>query len=163
MADLSIASPILGALTGGVARLVPEMLNFFDRKNRRKHELDLGTQQLELVKTQGATRLAEIDAQSIADQTTKSIDALSAVLQAQAKPTGIRWIDAINSAVRPIWTYLVLLSWASVKITNTLVALVNHLDWEKVQPLIWGGDETTMMSTLLTFWFLDRVLVKQAK
>lgn len=156
-----MADPLSGVLLGGIARLAPEILGFFDKRNQRKHELALGQQQADLLKIQSTTRLAEIDAQALADQTSKSIDALKEVLVAQAKPTGIRWVDAINAAVRPIWTYLVLLSWASVKIMNVTIGLVRDLDWEKMQPLIWGQDEITMMATLLSFWFLDRVIVKR--
>ena len=39
---------IFGGILGGVARLAPEVLNFFDKKNERKHEIALGQQQFEL-------------------------------------------------------------------------------------------------------------------
>src|SRR5690606_9273658 len=54
--------PILGGLLGGVARLAPEILKFFDRRNERKHELALAEHQLELIRVQHHTRMDEITA-----------------------------------------------------------------------------------------------------
>ena len=36
-----IAESLLGSLLGGVLRIAPEFLKFFDRKNERLHELSL--------------------------------------------------------------------------------------------------------------------------
>ena len=51
--------PILGGLLGGVARLAPEVIGFFDKRNARKHELKMLEHQRELIKLKGSTRLDE--------------------------------------------------------------------------------------------------------
>ena len=52
-------SGILGGLLGGVFRLAPEVLKFFDRKNERTHELNMFKEQCELTKLQGELKIEE--------------------------------------------------------------------------------------------------------
>ncbi len=154
--------PIFGGLLGGVARLAPEVLGFFDKRNERKHELALGAQQQELLKLQSTTHLADVAASSEAAQATAALNALQEAIKAQATPTGIKWVDAISATVRPVWTYLILLAWATVKYVNVGVLLYQHQDWASIQQILWTADDAAMMSTLATFWFLDRVIRKSA-
>lgn len=149
---------LIGAALGGVARLAPEILNFFDRKNERKHELALAEHQLELIRVQHHTRMDEITAGSEAQQAVTALEALREAVRAQAQPTGIRWVDALSASVRPVWTYLVLLSWATVHYVNVAVAIHRAEDWEAIQSILWTSDDAAMLSTLATFWFLDRVI-----
>lgn len=155
-----MADPILGGVLGGVARLAPEILGFFNRRGERKHELKLGEQQLELIKAQSHTRLEETAAQSEADQSATALQALRDSIQSQAKQTGIKWVDAISASVRPVWTYLVLLSWATVHYVNVGVAIAQSASWREIQHVLWTSDDAAMLSTLATFWFLDRVIRK---
>lgn len=152
---------VLGGLSGGVLRLAPEAFKLWDRHNERKHELALGKQQQELLQLQSNTHLAEISAQSDATQAATAIEALRDSIKAQATPTGIGWVDAASSFVRPYWTYLVLNTWAAVKITDVWVSIVRNLDWEHIRPVVWGPEDAGMIATLAGFWFLDRVIRKQ--
>jgi len=157
-----MADPIIGAGLGALARLAPEMLNFFDRKNARKHELALGEQQAELIKLQGHTKLEEVRTAGEVAQAAAAIEALRESIKAQALPTGIKWVDALSASVRPVWTYLVLLTWASVKHINVGMSIVQDRPWTEIQALLWTADDATMLSTLATFWFLDRVIRKSS-
>lgn len=158
-----MTDPITGAIVGGIARFAPEVLKFFDRRNERKHELALGEQQARLIELQSHTRLEEIRAQGDEAQAVAGLEALRDAIQAQAKPTGIRWVDALSATVRPVWTYLVLLAWATVKYVNVAMAIAHAEDWETVQSILWTTDDATMLSTLATFWFLDRVIRKSPR
>lgn len=156
-----MTDPITSALLGGVARLAPEILGFFDKRNERKHELALGEQQMTLIQLQSKTKLAEVSATADAAHDAATLQALVESIKAQATPTGIKWVDALSAAVRPVWTYLVLLAWASTKTTNIVVAYLAHMDWSVIQPMVWNNDDAGMLAMLSTFWFLDRVLVKR--
>lgn len=156
-----MADPITGAIVGAVARLAPEVLKFFDRKGERAHELALGAQQQKLIELQSSTRLAEINAQSESSQAVTALEALRDSIKSQATATGIKIVDALSALVRPLWTYLVLLMWATVKFFDIGMAVVRDLPWEQIRPIIWGGDDAAMLATLSTFWFLDRVIRKR--
>src|SRR5690606_13063475 len=135
--------PILGGLLGGVARLAPEVIKFFDKRNERKHELALVEHQLELIRVQHHTRMDEITAGSEAQQAVTALEALREAVRAQGTPTGIRWVDALSASVRPVWTYLVLLAWATVKYVNVFVAIQRADDWGAVQAILWTADDAT--------------------
>lgn len=156
-----MADPILGGLLGGGLRVLPEVFSFFNRRGERKHELALGTQQADMLLLQSKTHLAEIEAQSSATLDAAGMAALVDSIKAQAAPTGIKWVDAISASVRPVWTYLILLSWATVKYVNVGVALARGGDWDHAQAILWTSDDVSMLSTLMTFWFLDRVIRRQ--
>lgn len=152
---------VLGGLSGGLLRLAPEALKFFDRKNERQHELALQDGQLKLLAAQSNTRLEEVRTQSEATQAATALEALRDTLKAQAAPTGVRWVDALNASVRPVWTYYVLLTWGTVKVIDVSFAIARDLPWVQLRPVVWGAEEAAMLATLCTFWFLDRVIRKQ--
>lgn len=152
---------VLGGLSGGLLRLAPEALKFFDRKNERQHELALQDGQLKLLTAQSNTRLEEVRSQSEATQAATSLEALRDAIKAQAVPTGIKFVDALSALVRPVWTYLVLGIWASVKVVDVAFAITRGLPWEQLRPVVWSADDAGMLATLATFWFLDRVIRKQ--
>jgi hypothetical protein len=54
-----IMSGVFGALLGGVFRLAPEVLKFFDKNNDRNHEFKMFTLQSDLEKTRGQYRMEE--------------------------------------------------------------------------------------------------------
>lgn len=53
------ASGILGSVFGGLFRLAPEVLKFWDRKDDRKHELAMYGLQIDLEKTKGQVKIEE--------------------------------------------------------------------------------------------------------
>lgn len=52
-----LSGGILGGLFGGIFRLAPEVLKFFDKKNERQHELSMFDRQCELEKERGAQKI----------------------------------------------------------------------------------------------------------
>lgn len=157
----STVGTLLSGGLGAIARLIPEGLKFFDRKAERKHELALQDKQLEVLKFQQNSHLEEVRMTTLNDQLTSSIQAMQAMNTAQLAKTGIGWVDALNSLVRPAWTYLVLLCWASAKIIDVAMCVTRGMDWVQIRTIMWGADDASMLAALSTFWFLDRVITKQ--
>jgi hypothetical protein len=93
-------SPLIGGLGGAVARLIPEALKFFDRKNERKHELALGEQQFNLVKFQGDNKLRSEQITADSTQMTAGLAALKSAYENMK--SGVPWIDGLNQLVRPM-------------------------------------------------------------
>jgi hypothetical protein len=155
-----ILETLLSGLGGGVLRLSPEVMKLVDRKNERAHELSLQAAQLELAKSQNASQLAVAQVGANTEQTVSYMNALKEAYAGQFKPTGIGWVDAASALVRPFWTYLVLLTWASIKIGDAAFVVYRGLPWENTRPVIWGPEDAAMLAMLSTFWFLDRVIAK---
>lgn len=132
---------LLGGGLGAIARLAPEVLKFLDRKNERVHELALGDQSLRAAQVTASNKLqvAQVDAQS--GQLVAALQALQAGLTGQGTPTGVKWIDALSSSVRPVVTYAFSASYLLVKMA--------HGTWEP--------QDTAIFSGILNFWFMGRV------
>ena len=48
-----LSGGIFGSLLGGIFRLAPEVLKFFDKKNERQHEMAMFSRQCELEQIRG--------------------------------------------------------------------------------------------------------------
>jgi hypothetical protein len=148
---------ILGMVTGGVARIVPEVIKYFDSKNERKHELALGEQNLRLTELQQKGQLAIADRTAEQAQFVAAMEAMKSGIEAQGKPTGIKWVDAMAATVRPVITYWVFLLYAAVKVAMIGIAIEAEAAVEKALAASWGPADDAMLSAILTFWFVGRV------
>ncbi|MCL2658785.1 MAG: hypothetical protein FWD62_15520 [Betaproteobacteria bacterium] len=154
---------LLGTLFGGVFRLVPEVMRLLDRKDERTHELNMFDKQLEADTLKGNQALRQIEAQNAATIGAAEIQALIAATQAQAAATGIRWIDGLNSLIRP----MLALQWLLVLWPAAIVAGFWLAVQGGVAPLLalhdaFGIDEKAMASSIASFWLVDRSLRKMA-
>jgi len=75
---------ILGGALGGIFRLAPEVLKFFDKKNERSHEMLMFARQCELEQIRGQMKLAEIGAQREAAVDVGVMDAFNSAIEQQA-------------------------------------------------------------------------------
>lgn len=153
--------PLIGGAVGALARLAPEVLKVIDRKNERKHEIALGTQQLDLIKVQGHIKLDSDRIVADQAQMVAGIDALKEAYQSQK--TGFKFADTISSLVRPTVTYLVVGLWALVKIAAYSQLVGDGLEWDTAVRTMWNEDDAAVFFGILNFWFLSRVFEKKGK
>jgi len=147
--------PIFGGILGAVARLVPELLKVWDRKNERKHELDLGAQQLEVIKVQGHMKL---DSDRIQADQAQLVAGLEAVKEAyRSQKTGFKFADTISALVRPTVTYMVVGFWALVKFAAFYQLSRQGITWDVAVQTLWGENDWTLFAGITNFWFLGRV------
>ena len=106
-----LSGGILGSVFGGLFRMAPEVLKFFDKKNERQHELAMFARQCELETLRGQQKLAEIGAQREAAVDVGVMDAFQVAIEQQAtmvKAAG-GWSASLSASVRPVVTYWILL------------------------------------------------------
>ena len=108
---------VLGGLIGGIFRLAPEVLKYFDKKNERQHELAMFDKQCELEKERGAQKLAEIGAQREAAVDSGVMDAFNAAINQQSEMVKAAggWAASLSASVRPMMTYYLLVMYGIVK------------------------------------------------
>ena len=152
---------LMGGALGGVLRLAPELLKWFDRKDERKHELAMIDRNLAADRQRAELNIRAIEAQDAAAQNAGEIQMLVEAMKAQATPTGIGWVDAMNSLVRPLMAYY----WCIVLYTLALGAqfvLLLHAGVPAAQAIanIWGEGERGIATSILSFYFVDRTLRK---
>lgn len=151
---ISVGSSILGGALGGIFRLAPEVLKYFDAKNERQHELSMQDKQLEFAKLQGQQKIQEAQIQADAID----ISALKDVLVAQAQLTGNKFIDFINSFVRPYLAYTLSFLYFGVKITYGIALFQNGSSAYDVAKALYTPDDQALFWGIVNFYFLDRVI-----
>lgn len=145
---------LLGGVFGGVLRLAPEALKFFDRKSERGHELALLEAEMEFAKVRGEITMRQTEA----DMTMAEMDAMTAAFKEQgatAKAAG-KFVAAISALVRPLVTYAFVTAYFAVKVAAFGLALEQGGNWRDVIINLWTQDDVTIMFTILSFWFVSR-------
>ena len=80
-----LSGGLLGSIFGGIFRLAPEVLKFFDKKNEREHELHMFSRQCELEQLRGQMKLAEIGANREAAMDVGVMEAFNNAITQQAE------------------------------------------------------------------------------
>ena len=155
-----IGGGVFGGLIGGLFRLAPEVLKYFDKKNERDHELAMFARQCELETLRGQQKLAEIGAQRDAAIDVGVMDAFNAAINQQAEMAKAAggWAASLSASVRPVVTYWIMALWSFI-----------HL-WFAWQADRAGASPEVVFKTMMTvafcalvygtinYWFLDRTL-----
>lgn len=148
---------LLGGLLGGLFRLAPEGLKWLDRKGERAHELAMQDKALEFEKVRGAGRMAEIGAAADASWNSGAIEALRDAVRGQGEQSGVRWVDAMSSSVRPIITYWFMALYCGAKTAAFVGALDAGAQWIPAIQAAWTEADQALWAGVLNFWFLGRV------
>jgi hypothetical protein len=158
-----LSGGLLGSIFGGVFRLAPEVLKFFDKKNERQHELNMFARQCELETLRGQQKLAEIGAQREAAIDVGVMDAFQSAIEQQAtmvKAAG-GWAASLSASVRPVVTYWILLIWTFIHGWYAWSSMNSGLDATEVFKLFMSPDFSALLGGTINFWFLDRTLAKR--
>lgn len=147
---------LLGGIFGGILRTVPEILSFFDKKHERKHELQLGDQQYRVAELQFRSQKEIKDLDVEQSQFVTAMEALKAGITAQGVKSGIPWIDAISSLVRPSVTAWLFALYTAVKLA-ALEQAAQTMDASQAVLSVWGPEDSGMLSAVIMFWFVGRV------
>ena len=152
-----MSETLLGGLLGGAFRLAPEILKWLDRKGERGHELAMQDKALEFEKLRGAQRMVEIGASADAAWNTGAIEALKEAVAAQGRPTGVRWVDALSTSVRPVITYWFMALYCAAKAAAFAAAVTAGTGSGTAILQAWTDADQALWAGVLNFWFLGRV------
>jgi hypothetical protein len=158
-----LSGGLLGSIFGGLFRLAPEVLKFFDRKNERQHELNMFARQCELETLRGQQKLAEIGAQREAAIDVGVMDAFQSAIEQQAtmvKAAG-GWAASLSASVRPVVTYWVLFVWSFIHVWFAWNAWITGAPPVEVFKIMMSPDFSALLAGTINFWFLDRTLAKR--
>lgn len=151
-------SGIFGSVLGGIFRLAPEVLKFFDRKNERSHELEMFKYQTELEKQRGEFRVEE----KYVDFSVSQMNAIQAAYEAEGKiaSKSYKWVSAIVALVRPAITYTVFGMYVVLKGIFVTTGLMTNEDYLGVLAANWTQDDVAILFMILTFYFVGRPIEK---
>lgn len=159
MLDL-LGGGLLGGLFGGIFRLAPEVLKFFDKKNEREHELSMFNRQCELEQIRGQQKLAEIGAQREAAVDSGVMDAFNAAINQQATMVQAAggFAASLSASVRPVVTYWIMALWSIAHAVFMWNAWASGMAASEVFRQIMSPDFSALLSGTINYWFLDRTL-----
>jgi len=154
---------LLGSIFGGLFRLAPEVLKFFDKANERKHELKMFEQQCQLEQMRGAQKLQEIGAQHAMAVDAGVLDALKGAIDQQTEMVKAAggWVASLSASVRPVVTYWIVLLWSFIHIWFAWSAWIQGMPPEVVFKTAMSPDFAALVAGILNYYFLNRTLEKR--
>lgn len=161
---LSLLSTLGGLLISGL----PKVLEYFQDKADKKHELELSRMQTERELQMAAAGFAaqakieeirtdQVAMQTEAQMTVAAYDHDKAVLAKAAD-----WVSSYVGTVRPTITYLFVIELCAINAAITYYAyahptlITNVADLVQLTNIIFSEDEMAMLGGIIGFWFGSR-------
>lgn len=156
-----VLESLFGGLLGGLFRLAPEVIKFFDRKDERKHELAMFQLQTDLEKMRGEFRVEE----KYVDFSVAQMDALAEAYkqQAAADSKAYKWVASISALVRPGITFTLFGLYVVFKLVMMYNGINDGIPWNTVVVQMWAAEDWAMLNMILSFWFLNRSIEQYRK
>lgn len=160
---LTLISTALSFLMGGL----PKLLDFFQDKSDKSHELELARMQTErelqmLERGYAAqARIEEIRTDQVALQTAvQEREALYAHDIAIGQGAS-QWVINLRASVRPVVTYLFVMLLIIVDIASIWWAWQSGAAFAESIGLIFDSDEMQILASIIAFWFGTQAFSKK--
>lgn len=146
---------LLGSVLGFGTSFLPKVMDFFQDKQDKKHELaimevqirqqkEVAVQQLEMVNVEADIR--EIEA-----------------IQKSVQNTDIKWIDGLRGSVRPVITYCFFGLFIFVEISAYVSLTASGISSLQAVQLVWSDEVMGLFAAVLSFWFGGRAINRSRK
>jgi hypothetical protein len=160
---LTLISTALSFLMGGL----PKLLDFFQDKSDKSHELELARMQTERELQMlergyvAQARVEEIRTDQISIQTAgKEREALYAHDIAIGQGAS-QWVINLRASVRPMVTYLFVFLLIVVDIASIWWAWSTGTAFAEAIPLVFDTDEMQILASIIAFWFGTQAFSKK--
>jgi len=159
----TLFTTIVSFLTAGV----PKVLDFFQDKGDKKHELEMAqlqlTRELELQKA-GFVQQAKIEEIKLDEIQTTTASAEQQALYTHDIEIGkgaSQWAINARSLVRPIVTYVLLLLLVFIEVAGFIYATQTGVPFPVAIDKLWDQDMEIVWASVLSFWFGSRAFAKK--
>ena len=160
---ITLLTTLISFLAGGL----PKILDFFQDRQDKMHELDIIKMQTErelALAAQGFVaqqRIEEIRTDQVSIQAQS--DTIQAALKHDAKLAdgASQWVIDLRSSVRPIVTYIFVVQLVCINIAAMWWAINTGVDFALALELVFSEDEMTIVSSIVAFWFGTQAFAKK--
>lgn len=156
---------LIGLIFGGVSRLGQHWMELQDKQRERSHEAVMFERQIEmqdkrLVHDAGMRRMDADSAESTAEW-----DALATAVRAQADEASKAggWVASLSASVRPVVTYWLLALYTMAKVFSIWISISGGEPFLLAVQAVYTDPDRMLLSSILSFWFMDRSLRKAGK
>lgn len=161
---LSLFSTLGGLLISGL----PKLLDFYQDKSDKKHEMDLARVQTErelALAREGflaQAQVEEIRTEQVSMQTDAQMTVAALRHDEKVLDRASRWVANYVGTVRPTVTYIFVLELVLINVymmywvMSTPGLIVSMEDIVKLSDVIFSSDEMAMLGGIIGFWFGSR-------
>lgn len=161
---------LISSLVGMLGGVLPDLIKVWMSNTAAKNERELlklqAETQRELAKIGQTTKLAETTSNEAIAHIQASKETLLSAIEMSLKPSGIPWVDALNSAMRPICTYGIMAIFAIITSFYSGVVIhdlwTNSIDAATAGKLLYGGLIGEFFQAVFAFTFGYRSAVKSS-
>ena len=132
--------------------MLPKVFEFFQDRADRAHELAIIDRQMEQMKLGSALKLEEINAKADIAET-------KAIYKHDSSIKPATWVDNLRGSVRPIVTYLLLLTFIGIQAAGfyMLVNVEGAAVYEAIMAIN-SENFQAMLAAVISFWFGSRAM-----
>ena len=146
---------LVGSLLGFGTSFLPKVMDFFQDKQDKKHELAVMEVQVRQQKEAASQKLEAINVEA----DIREVEALQKSMQ----PVGVPWIDGLRGSVRPVITYSFFLLFVFVEVSAYLSLTARGVSGLDAAGLIWDEDTKALFAAVISFWFGGRAIARGKK
>ena len=160
---LTLISTALSFLMGGL----PKLLDFFQDKGDKKHELALAAMQMErelkLMEAGYAAqaRVEEIRTEQVQMETQAQERTAMYAHDIEIGKGASQWIINLRASVRPVVTYLFVLLLIIVDVASIWWAWSSGAAFAEAIPMVFDADEMQILASIIAFWFGTQAFSKK--
>jgi hypothetical protein len=152
---LTLFSTLASFLSGGL----PRLLDFFQDRTDKKHELQMAQMQIERelqLKKAGLEvqeRIEAIELQGI--EVRAALEERNALYNHDIEigKGASRWVINLRSSVRPVITYGMFMLFAFVEIFGFYYATHSNVDFMIALQTLWNTETQIIWASIVSFWF----------
>lgn len=151
---------LLSTLFGFAGSFLPDVINLFKNKQNNKHELAMLEYQTKLMQAKSDLTIKELEARHKLDYELKTLGVeQSTTLAAQNDSASYSggFVGAFKALVRPIITYWFMSLYTFSKYATFVGLIESGKQWHQAGALIFNEYDLALLSTIIGFWFGDRV------
>ena len=146
---------LLGSLLGFGTSFLPKVMDFFQDKQDKKHELAVMEVQIRQQKELAAQKLEAINVEA----DIREIESLHKSMQ----PTGVKWIDGLRGSVRPVITYSFFGLFIFVEVSAYLSLTAAGISGLDAVNAVWDEETKALFAAVIAFWFGGRAISRARK
>jgi hypothetical protein len=146
---------LLGSLLGFGTSFLPKVMDYFQDKSDKKHELMVMEVQIKQQKELALQKLEMVNVEA----DIREIEALQKSMQ----PTGVKWVDGLRGSVRPVITYAFFLLFCFVEISAYLALTASGVSGLDALNAVWDEDTKALFAAVIAFWFGGRAINRARK
>ena len=146
---------------------LPKLLDFFQDKSDKSHELELARMQMErelqmLERGYAAqARIEEIRTDQVQMQTQAQERSAMYQHDIEIGKGASQWIINLRASVRPVVTYLFVLLLIVVDIASIWWAWSTGAAFAEAIPMVFDADEMQILASIIAFWFGTQAFAKK--